>query len=131
MGNPDLNGDNIHTGIGIFCTKSRTVLATWRSFSSLMFICVHDEVSAVEQSLVQVFKGEAGNLLWLRCVYNRCAACPLLSAFSYADTYQRARRACNVSSYFRPVSVGKMKLHSESQQKSHVNIHHHLMFRFT
>ncbi|GBN36536.1 hypothetical protein AVEN_132036-1 [Araneus ventricosus] len=83
MGNPDMTGDSPRTGTGIVLHQTKHSLhIVWRSYSSLTFLCVHDEGSAVGQFLVQACKeGVAGSLPpGQRWAHNRCAARPLQSA---------------------------------------------------
>ncbi|GFY08922.1 uncharacterized protein TNCV_4661141 [Trichonephila clavipes] len=59
MGNPDMTDHSPHTGTGIVLHQiqhSCLSLVAWRPYSSLIFLWVHDEGSAVGQSLVKAFK---------------------------------------------------------------------------
>ncbi|GBN93553.1 hypothetical protein AVEN_206413-1 [Araneus ventricosus] len=62
MGNPDMTGDSPRTGTGIVLYQiQHSLLIVWHSYSSLTFLCIHDEGSVVGQSRVQACKDTAGS----------------------------------------------------------------------
>ncbi|GFY36391.1 uncharacterized protein TNCV_3450941 [Trichonephila clavipes] len=70
-----------------------SLFVVWRSYASLTFLCVHDEASAVEQSLVQVRKE-----------YQH------ISKLSFRETFYPSTT----------LSACEMKLPSERGDKNHV-----------
>ncbi|GBN33208.1 hypothetical protein AVEN_104409-1 [Araneus ventricosus] len=123
MGNPDTTGDSPRTGTGIVLYQiQHSLLVVWCSYSSLTFLCVHDEESAVGQSLVQACKeGVAGNL-----PPGVAMGVQLLCGSSIAisdPVYQTHISELSVRRTFHPtttLSAGEMKLQSKRDNKNRV-----------
>ncbi|GFW48526.1 uncharacterized protein TNCV_1110851 [Trichonephila clavipes] len=66
VGNLNMTGDNLYTGTGIVMYQiHHSLLVVWRSYTSLLFLFVHDEGFAVGQSLVQAHKEDVAASLLL------------------------------------------------------------------
>ncbi|GFV15517.1 uncharacterized protein TNCV_4835431 [Trichonephila clavipes] len=123
MRNHDMTGDSPHTGTEMILYLIQPLpRVVWHSYSSITFLCVHNEGSAVGQPQVQVCKEDVAGCLPPGITLSVQPMCnlPLQSAVPYA--YHQVQQPCSVPSYYHFVGRLNETSYRAWQQKPLVRI---------